>query len=162
MKYTATLKTGGASSFFWRVCYGNKFGNVCQEKILAERKAVWFLKERFEMAQDMFEAHSRFKTPRSLGVGDIQFSLLNGWNAVLSLSEWSLSSSLVMGPMWFWLGDTNKSAPFEDPKEKLKRMVALSWEQWSGTGTFYGPVKLNLLPNIEGAFNMRELLLAGK
>lgn len=23
-----------------RECYGNKFGNVCQEKILAERKAV--------------------------------------------------------------------------------------------------------------------------
>lgn len=66
-----------------------------------------------------------------------------------------------MGPMWFWLGDINKTASFEDPKEKLKRMVALSWEQWSGIGTFYGLVKLNLLPTI-GAFNMRELLQAGK
>lgn len=41
-------------------------------------------------------------------------------------------------------------------------MVALSWEKWSGIGTFYGLVKLNLLPKIEGAFNMRELLKAGK
>lgn len=66
-----------------------------------------------------------------------------------------------MGPMWFWLEDTNKIASFENPKEKLKRMVALSCEQWSGIGTFYCLVKLNLLPKIEGAFNMRELLQAG-
>lgn len=70
----------------------------------------------------------------------------------------NLSSPAVVGPMWFWLGDTNKFASFEDPKEQLKRMAALSWEQWSGIGTLYGVVKLNLLPKIEGTFNTRELL----
>lgn len=49
--------------FKGRKCYGNKFGDVCREKILAKRKAVSFLKERFETAQHAFEAQSRYKAP---------------------------------------------------------------------------------------------------
>ena len=79
-----------------RQCYGNMFGGVRQEKILVKRKAFWFLKERFETAQRVSEAQNGFKTPRPLGMGDAQFTLLNWWNAISCFWANGLSAALQL------------------------------------------------------------------
>lgn len=89
-------------------------------------------------------------------------ALMKRW--VSFLSDWSLSSSLVTSPRWFWFGETKKVACFEDPEDLLKRMVALSWEQWSGIDTLHGLTGSNpvILSKFEGAFNRKKLIQTGR